>query len=115
MNKPYGTIRVLIPMKVRDKNGCPKISPPAGCLSRQDRTHDRHILRAIGRAWNWHRRMEAREFATVQELAEEVGLAERRVSRQSRLAYLAPEVLKWPIWERELSAVTLCDLCFLAG
>ena len=42
----------------------------------------------------WRRRMEARESATIQELAEAVGLAERHVSMQLRLAYLAPEVLK---------------------
>ena len=38
--------------------------------------------------------MDAGDFATIQELAEAVGLAERHVSRQLRLAYLAPEVLK---------------------
>jgi len=37
--------------------------------------------------------MEAGEFATIQELAEAVGLAERHVSRQLRLAYLAQAVM----------------------
>ena len=74
-----------------------------------------HILQAIGRAWGWRRRMEAGEFATIQELAEAVGLAERHVSRQLRLAYLAPEVLKRLTCEREATAVSLYDLCFLAG
>ena len=55
------------------------------------------------------------EFATIQELAEAVGLAERHVSRQLRLAYLAPEVLKRLTCGREASAVSLYDLCFLAG
>jgi hypothetical protein len=71
--------------------------------------------RAIGRAWGWRRRMEAGEFGTIQELAEAVGLAERHVSRQLRLAYLAPEVLKRLTCGREASAVSLYDLCFLAG
>ena len=44
------------------------------------------------------------------ELAEAVGLAERHVSRQLRLAYLAPEVLKRLIYKREVTAVTLMDL-----
>jgi hypothetical protein len=39
--------------------------------------------------------MEAGEFSTVRDLAIAVGLAERHVSRQLRLAYLAPNrVLK---------------------
>jgi hypothetical protein len=35
--------------------------------------------------------------------------------RQLRLAYLAPEVLKRLTCGREASAVSLYDLCFLAG
>ena len=42
-------------------------------------------------------------------------LTERHVSRQLRLAYLAPEVLKRLICGREASAVSLYDLYFLAG
>lgn len=61
------------------------------------------------------RRMDAGEFATIQELATAVGLAERHVSRQLRLAYLAPEVLKRLTCGREVSAVSLYDLSFLAG
>ena len=44
-----------------------------------------------------------------------MGLAARQVSRQLRLAYLAPEVLKRLTCGREASAVRLYDLCFLAG
>jgi hypothetical protein len=44
-----------------------------------------------------------------------VNLAERHVSSQLRLAYLAPEVLKRLTCGREASAVSLYDLCFLAG
>jgi len=60
-------------------------------------------------------RLEAGEFATIQELAEAVDLAERHVSRQLRLAYLAPEVLKRLTCGRKTSAVSLYDLYFLAG
>ena len=44
-----------------------------------------------------------------------MGMAERHVSRQLRLAYLAPEVLKRLTCGREASAVSLYDMCFLAG
>ncbi len=115
MTEPDETIRVLIPLKVRKKNGRPKIMPPADYRPSEDQAQDPHILRAIGRAWGWRRRMEAGEFATIQELAEAVGLAERHVSRQLRLAYLAPEVLKRLTCGREALGVSLYDLCFLAG
>jgi hypothetical protein len=54
-------------------------------------------------------------FTTIQELAEAVELAERHVSRQLRLAYLVPEVLKRLTCGREASAVSLYDLCFVAS
>lgn len=115
MTKPNDTIRVLIPLKMRKKNGRPKILPPANYRPSEDQAQDPHILRAIGRAWAWRRRMEAGEFGTVRDLAIAVNLAERHVSRQLRLAYLAPEVLKRLTCGREGSAVSLYDLCFLAG
>ncbi len=59
--------------------------------------------------------MEAGEFATIQELAEGIDMAKRYVSRLLRLAYFSPEVLKRLTCEREALAVSLYDLCFLAG
>ena len=115
MTKPDDTIRVLIPLQVRKKNGRPKIMPPADYRPSEDRTQDPHILRAIGRAWGWRRRMEAGEFNTVTDLAKAVGLAERHVSRQLRLAYLAPGVLKRLVYKREVSAVTLLKLTDVAA
>jgi hypothetical protein len=109
------SIKIFVPLKIRKKTGRPKIMPPANYLPSEDQTQDPHILRAIGRAWGWRRRMEAGEFGTVRDLAIAVGLAERHVSRQLRLAYLAPEVLKRLVYGREALGVSLYDLCFLAG
>jgi hypothetical protein len=95
---------------VRKKNGRPKILPPADYLPSEDNTQDPHILRALGRAWAWRRRMEAGEFSTVRDLAIAVNLAERHVSRQLRLAYLAPEVLKRLVYKREVPAITAKQL-----
>ena len=104
------TIQVFVPLKVRKKNGRPKILPPADYLPSEDKTQDPHILRAIGRAWSWRRRIEAGEFGTVRDLAIAVNLAERHVSRQLRLAYLAPEVLRRLTCGRETPAITLMVL-----
>jgi len=104
------TIQIFVPLKVRKKNGRPKILPPADYLPSEDQTQDPHILRAIGRAWSWRRRMEAVEFGTVRDLAIAVKLAERHVSRQLRLAYLAPDVLKRLVFGREVTAITVMQL-----
>jgi hypothetical protein len=104
------TLQIFVPLKLRKKNGRPKILPPADYLPSEDQTQDPHILRAIGRAWSWRRRMETGEFGTVRDLAIAVNLAERHVSRQLRLAYLAPEVLKRLVYKREVTAVTIMRL-----
>ena len=109
------TIQVLVPLKVRKKNGRPKILPPADYRPSEDQAQDPHILRAIGRAWAWRRRMEAGEFGTVRDFAIAVNLAERHVSRQLRLAYLAPEVLKRLVFGREVTAVTVMQMSECAG
>ena len=114
MTTDTDTIRVFVPLTIRKRNGRPRILPPADYRPSQDRTQDPHILRAIGRAWGWRRRMEAGEFNTVSDLASAVGLAERHVSRQLRLAYLAPEVLKCLTCGREAPAVTLLTLTDVA-
>ena len=113
--KPDESIQIFVPLKVRKQNGRPKIMPPATYLPSEDRTQDPHILRAIGRAWGWRRRMEAGEFNTVTDLAKAVGLAERHVSRQLRLAYLAPGVLKRLVYKREVPAVTMLELTDVRG
>ena len=106
----HDTIQVFVPLKLRKKNGRPKILPPADYRPSEDNAQDPHILRAIGRAWAWRRRMEAGEFGTVRDLAIAVNLAERHVSRQLRLAYLAPEVLKRLVYKRDAVAVTEINL-----
>jgi hypothetical protein len=69
----------------------------------------------LGRAWAWRRRMEAGEFTTVNDLAKAVGLAERHVSRQLRLAYLASNVLRRLTCGRESPAVSLMALVDIAA
>lgn len=115
MTEKNDTIRVLIPLKLRKKNGRPTILPPADYKPSEDRTQDPHILRAIGRAWAWRRRMEAGEFSTVEDLAAALKLGDRHVNRLLRLAYLSPDVLKRMACGRETTVLSLRDLCFLAG
>jgi hypothetical protein len=109
------TIQIFVTLKLRKKNGRPKILPPADYRPSEDQMQDPHILRAIGRAWGWRRRMEAGEFDTVRGLAHSVNLAERYVSRQIRLAYLAPEVLKRLVFGQEVTAERVMQLSECAG
>ena len=51
------SIQIFVPLTMRKKKGRPKILPPANDLPSEDQIQDPHILRAIGRAWGWLRRM----------------------------------------------------------
>ena len=110
------TIRVHIPLTVRKRGGRPRILPPKDIeASDPPPGQDPRVLRAIGRAWAWRKRMERGEITTIADLAAEEGLSDRYVSRLLRLAWLAPDVLERLVVRREPCATSLYDLCFVAS
>lgn len=108
------TIRVVIPLTLRKKNGRSKILPPAEHAPTDARMQDAHVLRAIARAWNWRRRLERGEASTLQDIAAAEKVTDRFVSRMMRLAYLAPDVLEKLLIHRIPPALSLNDLTAVA-
>ena len=106
----YDTTRVFIPLTQRRRNGRPRILPPEPGTHFQSRTQDPHILRALGRAWAWRRRLETGEAATNHDIAIAEKFTDRFVSRVMRLAYLSPEVLERLVVWREPPSVSVIDL-----
>lgn len=104
------TIRVVIPLTFRKKNGRPKILPPADHMPAEARTQDAHVLRAIARAWSWRRRIERGEASTIVDIATVEKVTDRFVSRMMRLAYLSPEVLEKLLVHRIPPALALNGL-----
>jgi hypothetical protein len=94
MSRPADTLRVVIPLTIRRRNGRPRILPPESMTAREARAQDPHILKALGRAWAWRRKLESGEAATVGDIARAEKVTDRFVSRTMRLAYLSPEVLE---------------------
>jgi hypothetical protein len=70
MNNPPSTIRVVIPLKVKHRNGRPRIVPPAELDAAEEPMPDPLTLRAIARAWDWRRRLERGEAATLSDIAQ---------------------------------------------
>lgn len=104
MTSANDNIRVVIPLSIRRRNGRPRILPPEDVLEQQMRVQDPHILKALGRAWAWRRRLESGEVATVADIAKCENVTDRFVSRTMRLAYLSPDVLeRIVIGRRQLS------------
>ena len=110
MKSSNDNIRVVIPLTIRRRNGRPKILPPENVVEQQSRSQDPHILKALGRAWAWRRKLESGEMATMGDIAKVERVTDRFVSRTMRLAYLSPEVLERLLVRRKPPAVTVNDL-----
>ena len=78
------------------------------------RAQDARLLRAIGRAWDWRRKLERGDVNTIADLAREEGISDRYVSRVIRLAWLAPSVLERLVLRREPTVLSIFDLCGVA-
>jgi hypothetical protein len=114
MSGSSDTIRVVIPLSIRKRNGRPKILPPEDHCAREGRTQDPHVLRAVARAWKWRRQLESGTVSTIQDIAVAEKVSDRFVSRMMRLAYLSPEVLEHLIIRRVPPALSLNDLVAVA-
>lgn len=110
MTQTHGTTRVFIPLTQRRRNGRPRIVPPQTPAHFQSRSQDPHILKALGRAWVWRRRLETGAAATIHDIAQAEKFTERFVSRTMRLAYLSPDVLERLVISREPTAVSVHEL-----
>lgn len=108
------TLRVHIPLTMRNRGGRPRILPPKEIEVAMDRGQDARLLRAIGRAWDWRRMLERGDVTTIADLARAEGISDRYVSRVIRLAWLAPSVLERLVLRREPTVLSIFDLCGVA-
>ncbi|HCQ65580.1 MAG TPA: hypothetical protein DIU07_10675 [Rhodobacteraceae bacterium] len=108
------TLRVHIPLTLRNRGGRPRILPPKEIEVAMDRGQDARLLRAIGRAWDWRRRLERGDVTTIADLAREEGISDRYVSRVIRLAWLSPSVLERLVLRRQPTVLSIFDLCGVA-
>lgn len=105
------TIRIVIPLAIKRRNGRSLILPPedtgaADCAPAQGA----HLVRAIGRAWNWRRKLERGEITTIEDIAAAEKVTGRFVGRTLRLAYLSPMVLEKLLLHPQACALSIKDL-----
>ena len=106
---------LFIPLEIKRKNGRPRIVSSTTEPHFQSRIQDPHILKALGRAWSWRRKLESGEATTIHDIAKAENVTDRFVSRMMRLAYLPPSILeKLVIWQ-EPCAVSIKTLMEVAG
>ena len=115
MSNPPETLRVVIPLNIRKKNGRPKILPPDEMAAQENRSQAPHILRGVGRSLGWRRRLDQGHAGTIHDIARAENLSGSYVARYLRLAYLSPEVLEALILQRRPCAVRVVDLVKIAA
>lgn len=108
------TIRVVIPLKVKRRNGRPRIVPPDESEAIEPCTQEPHLLRAVARAWGWRRKLERGDAATLSDIAQAEQVTLPFVSRYIRLAYLSPIVLEHLLIHRRPCALPLDKLAAAA-
>ena len=114
MTNPDNTIRVVIPLTIRKRNGRPRIVAPSENESADDRVQDGRLLRALARAWNWRRQLESGAATTIHDIAAVENVTDRFIGRMIRLAYLSPDVLEELVIARRPSSITINDLTGIA-
>ena len=110
MSEANDIVRVFIPLAFKRKNGRPRILAPDVEPHFQARVQDPHILRALGRAWSWRRKLETGEASTIQDIAKAEKVSDRFIGPMMRLAYLSPDVLERLLVSREPPSVTIVQM-----
>jgi hypothetical protein len=104
------TYTVEVPITIRRRNGRPKIVLPDDGDQASSPERDNAsatVLRAIARAWDWRRRLETGEAATLQDIARAEKVTLAFVARYIRLSYLAPHVMDEIVHERQPVVLSL--------
>lgn len=114
MSTEPSTLRIIIPLTVRRRNGRARIQPPADYIPVNDGGTDPHVLRALAQAWSWRRKLENGEVATIEDMARLAQVTHRMVGRTLKLTYLAPPVLEKLLLERAPLSISLRELIELS-
>jgi predicted dienelactone hydrolase len=107
-----GVMIVRVPLTFRQRGGRRRIIAPAGddgrTAPRAER--DNTLIRALGRAHRWKRRLEEGGHATVAELAAAERVNQSYLCRMLRLTLLAPDLVEAILDGEATISVTLKDL-----
>ena len=86
------TMTLHVPFRVVKRGGRKEIQLPENAP--QTRRSDNTLVKALGRAFRWKRKLESGEFATISELAEQEHIAHSYMTRVLRLTLLAPDIIE---------------------
>ena len=105
-------LTVRIPMAFKRRGGRKLILAPDGAdgLAAEPPRPDGTALRALARAWGWHRLLEAGRYGSIKALARAEGIHHAYVGKLLRLTLLTPDLIEAVLDGRLPKGVRLEDL-----
>jgi hypothetical protein len=95
MTREPETILVQIPFRITKRGGRKRMVTPDGSALPQAREQpDSALVKALARAFRWKHLIESGEFATINDLAANEGIAPSYMTRVMRMTLLAPETIE---------------------
>jgi hypothetical protein len=101
-------VTLHIPFRIVKRGGRKEMQLPPDATS--GRRTDNTLIKGLARAFRWKRMLESGEFATLNELAEQEGIAPSYLTRVLRLTLLAPDIVEAILDGRQGPEMTLAKL-----
>ena len=103
------TVTVSVPFVIRKRGGRKLVITPDGtAASPAPRARvDSALLKALARGFRWRKLLEAGDFSTIAEIAEEENINPSYVSRVLRMTLLAPEIVEAVLAGRQPEGLTM--------
>jgi hypothetical protein len=73
---------------------------PAKSRRRPTRSPAAPLVKALARAWRWQRQLDDGVYTSVSEIGDAENSSKSYISRILRLALLAPDIMRRPLWMR---------------
>lgn len=109
-----GTIVVNVPLKIKGRSGRKEVilaeEPDGGVHTHFRPAHQEALVIVIARAYRWQKLLDEGKFASISDLAREIGLDVSFAARLLRLTLLAPDIVETILVGEEPEGVSLTRL-----
>jgi hypothetical protein len=109
-----GTIIVNVPLKIKRRSGRKEVilaeEPDVGSNTHFRPAHQEALVIAIARAYRWQKLLDEGKFASISDLAREIGLDVSFAARLLRLTLLAPDIVETILAGEEPEGLSLTRL-----
>jgi hypothetical protein len=105
------TLTIRIPVRLQRRGGRKLIVTPEGAAAPTRKpSRDETLVKALGRAHRWRRRIESGGAKSITDLAEQEGVTDAYVCRLLPLTCLAPDIVEAMLDGRQSNGLRLAEM-----